>query len=257
MPQLGFSMPKSHIFPEKVFDMKLHDLSPDERPREKMLIKGAASLSNAELIAIMLRSGTDKANVLDVAREMLARADNSLNNLSSMSIDKMIEIPGIGRMKAVTLAAAFELGRRFLAEASTIDKRTITGAEMIYDMMLPFLKGLPHEEFWVIWLNRANYVIGKEKISTGGYSSTTIDPKMIVAKAIEKKASGVIMVHNHPSGNPRPGKADIKETANIKKALEAIDVSFLDHIVVCDDCYFSFADDRVTSNRPTAHHLHS
>ena len=226
--------------------MKIKDLSMEERPREKLLAKGTEALSNSELLAIVLRTGTGKNNVLDMSRELLHKAGNSLVQLSSMSPECLMEISGIGKDKAATISAILELGRRFTSESSNIVNISITGPEMIWDLMAPRMKGLDHEECWVIFLNRANYVISKEMMSSGGMSSTIIDVKMILRKILEKKASGIILVHNHPSGNSRPGKADISQTQNLKKALEPFDVSLIDHLVIADDQFYSFSDNSVT-----------
>ena len=226
--------------------MKIKDLSIDERPRERLISKGAESLSNAELLAIILRTGTGKTNVLDMSRELLRMADHSLVTLSSMSHERLMETPGIGQDKAATISAVMELGRRFNSESSNISSISITSPEIIYQLMAPGMKGLDHEECWVIFLNRANYIISKEMVSSGGMSSTIIDVKMILRKILEKKACGIILVHNHPSGNSRPGKADITQTGNLKKALEPFDVSLIDHLVISDDQYYSFADNAVT-----------
>lgn len=227
-------------------DMKMKELCPDERPREKMISKGADSLSNAELLAILLRTGTGRHNVLETAQMLLKMADGSLSGLVSMSVERMCSIGGIGQGKAVTVAAALELGKRYGREMCRLDKVSITGPEMIYRMMLPEMRGLKHEECWVLYLNRANYVIGKERFSKGGLDSTTVDVRMIVKTAIEKLASGVILVHNHPSGNPMPGQTDIKLTGRLKAAMETFDISLVDHVVMCDDRFYSFSDERMT-----------
>ena len=226
--------------------MKIKDLSMEERPREKLMARGTEALSNSELLAIVLRTGTGKINVLDMSRELLHQAGNSLVQLSSMSPERLMEVSGIGKDKAATITAVLELGRRFTSESSHIVNISITGPEMIWDLMAPRMKGLDHEECWVIFLNRANYVISKEMMSSGGMSSTIIDVKMILRKVLEKKASGIILVHNHPSGNSRPGKADISQTENLKRALEPFDVSLIDHLVIADDQFYSFSDNSVT-----------
>lgn len=228
--------------------MKIMELGIDERPVERLLEKGADALSNVEILAVLLRSGTTGLNAMDVARLALSHAEGSLVKLSSMSADKLREIPGIGPKKAASLSASFELARRFALEGTGVEKKAMTGPEMVYRTMLPRLKGLPHEECWVIYLNRANYIIGKEMMTRGGFSSTTIDVRMFVLKAMEKKACGIIVVHNHPSGNPRPGDADISQTKLLKDALSPMGIDLLDHIIVCDDCYFSFADERIATN---------
>lgn len=229
----------------KLEAMKIKEMSLDERPREKMYEKGASALSNAELLAIILRTGTGRKNALDLARELLKASGGSLLDLAGASIDKMTKTEGIGRMKALTICAALELGRRFISEKAPFQKVAITNAGMVYKIMNPLLKGLMHEECWVLFLNRANFIIYKEKASAGGSSSTIIDTKRIVSKALEKMACGLILVHNHPSGNPRPGRADIEQTEILKKALVTFDISLIDHVIISDDRFFSFADERV------------
>jgi len=221
--------------------MKIHELPLDDRPREKLLAKGAAALSNSELLAILLRSGTRYANVIDIARLLLMEADGSLATLSGMSVERMVRLSGIGKEKAATIAATFELGRRFMAEKDDFDHKSINEPDMAYRMLIPKMKGLTHEECWALFLNRSNYVIGTERLSSGGLTSTTMDIPAVVRMAIEKNATGVILSHNHPSGNPRPGKDDILRTEMLRKALNSMDISLLDHIVVCDNRYFSFS----------------
>lgn len=224
--------------------MKLKELNIEERPRERLIAKGSSALGNAELLAILLRTGSGKKNVLEMSHELLAAA-GSLTELSAMSIDKMQAIGGIGKNKAATVTAAFELGRRFAAEGSRSPCRAITNASQIFSIMFPVLKGIDHEECWILYLNRANHILYKEKVSTGGLSSTTIDTNSILRKAIEKKADGIILVHNHPSGNPQPGKADVVETERLKKAAETFSISMLDHVIISDSCYYSFADQMI------------
>lgn len=222
--------------------MKIKEICVDERPREKMLAKGADAMSNAELLAILIGSGTQKENVLEVANRLLAEGKGKLSMIADMDARRMKEIGGIGSVRYAAIAAAFELGKRCCLEDPGIEKVPLTDAEIVYRMMLP----LDHEEFWVILLNRANYIIHKEMISLGGISSTVVDSKLVVRMALDKRASGLIMVHNHPSGNPRPGHNDLTETERMKKAANTFDIALLDHIIICDDCYFSFADDKVT-----------
>ena len=215
--------------------MKIKEICVDERPREKMLAKGADAMSNAELLAILIGSGTQKENVLEVANRLLAEGKGKLSMIADMDARRMKEIGGIGSVRYAAIAAAFELGKRCCLEDPGIEKVPLTDAEIVYRMMLPRLKGLDHEEFWVILLNRANYIIHKEMISLGGISSTVVDSKLVVRMALDKRASGLIMVHNYPS-----------ETERMKKAANTFDIALLDHIIICDDCYFSFADDKVT-----------
>lgn len=224
--------------------MKLKELNIEERPRERLIAKGSSALGNAELLAILLRTGSGNKNVLEMSHELLAAA-GSLTELSAMSIDRMQAIGGIGKNKAATVTAAFELGRRFAAEGSRSPCRAITNASQIFSIMFPVLKGIDHEECWILYLNRANHILYKEKVSTGGLSSTTIDTNSILRKAIEKKADGIILVHNHPSGNPQPGKADVVETERLKKAAETFSISMLDHVIISDSGYYSFADQMI------------
>lgn len=231
--------------------MKLKDLCVDERPREKMLSKGAGAMSNAELLAILIGSGTKKENVLEVANRLLAASEGKLSGIAGMDPCKMMAMDGIGKVRYSSIAAALELGKRCCLEDPGIERVPVCNPKVAYRMMIPFLKGLEHEEFWVILLNRANYVVHKEKLSKGGISSTVVDSKLVVKKALDRHATGVILVHNHPSGNPRPGTEDLTQTMVIKKALETFDISLIDHVIVCDDRFFSFSDDRVyVADRP-------
>ena len=223
--------------------MKLKELSPDERPREKMVEKGASSLSNAELIAILLRTGTGKMNAIEVARELLKSADNRLAAIMTMPLGHLCKTNGIGLSKAVGIAAAFELGRRCSMESVIGKKESITNPMAAYHILEPKFRGIDHEECWGLFLNRANYVIGAEKFSSGGLDSTVIDPKVIVRKALERKATSIILAHNHPSGNPMPGTSDIRETGNLKKALETCGIALTDHIIIAEVCFYSFADE--------------
>ncbi len=217
----------------------------DERPREKMLAKGADTLSNTELLAIILRTGTGKMNVIDVSRELLKTAEGKLNGIASMPVERLCEVKGIGPTKAVTLAAAFELGRRCAGE-STINSRTaVCSPKTVFRMMQPYMKGLDHEECWILFLNRANHMISKEKVSSGGLDSTTLDCKTIVRKALEKKATGIIIVHNHPSGSALPGNADIQATRQLDSALRTCEISLLDHVIIAESSYYSFSDEEL------------
>ena len=223
--------------------MKMKDLAPEERPREKLASRGARALDNRELIAILLRTGTGKRNAVEIAGDLFAATGNSLGGLAESSIEEMTGVTGIGTDKAVTVAAAMELGKRFVYEEDNTRKVPVTEAMQIYRLMLPVLKGLVHEECWVVFLNRANYILGQEMVSSGGMSSTVLDVKMILRRALEKKAHGIILVHNHPSGNPYPGSSDIRQTENLKKAAETFDISLVDHIVIAGNRYYSFADE--------------
>ena len=225
--------------------MKIKELCVEERPREKMLAKGAGSMSNAELLAILIGSGTRKENVLEVANRLLTAGEGKLSKVAAMGSGTIRAFEGIGAGRYATIAAAFELGKRCCLEDPGIERFPLSDPRKAYRLMLPVLRGLDHEEFWIIFLNRSNYVLHKEMISMGGSSSTVVDPKIVVSKALDRKASGIIMVHNHPSGNPRPGRQDIVQTGIMKKAAGTFDISLIDHIILCDDRFFSFADDKV------------
>lgn len=223
--------------------MKLKELCADERPREKMLDKGASSLSNAELLAIMLRTGTGRNNVLEVAQTLLRRVDGRLDDLAAMSVEVLCETTGIGPSKAVTLAAAFELGRRWFSEEGVAKRSKVSSPKDVFRMMYPLLKGLEYEECWAVYLNNANHCLGKDRLSTGGVDSTVLDSKILIRRACEKKATGVILVHNHPSGSAMPSVADINRTKSIRSALKACEMSLVDHVVIGSRNYYSFSDE--------------
>ena len=229
--------------------MKIKELFQDERPRERLLKNGAESLSNAELLAILLRTGTRKMNAVELARNLLEDSEGKISAIATMSIDRLIRLNGLGPAKAAALSAGFELGRRCAMEGMNTRKTPISSPSTVYRMMVPRMKSLDHEECWVLFLNRANHLISKEMMSSGGLEATIMDSKSIVRRALEKKASGLILVHNHPSGSPLPGVADIKQTQNLKKALETCDISLLDHVVIGDGCYYSFADEEVRDEK--------
>ncbi|MGN0196076.1 MAG: DNA repair protein RadC [Candidatus Cryptobacteroides sp.] len=225
--------------------MKIEELCLDERPREKLVEKGAEALSNAELLAILLRSGTPKMNALEVARSLLGTSGGSLANLSAMSIERMLSLPGMGIAKAASVVAAFELGRRFAYGKAAVPKIAIESSSQVYAVMSPILKGLDHEECWILFLNRAHYIMCREKISSGGLSSTSIDVMAICSRALEMRSPCIILVHNHPSANPRPSASDTSATEELSRALHQVKIEILDHLIVSDDSYFSFAENRV------------
>ena len=223
--------------------MRLRDLCADEKPREKMLAKGAGALSDTELLAILLRIGRDGKNVIEVARELLKSGDGSLNGIAEMSIDKLRSISGIGPGKAATIAAAFELGRRASLKSALDSVGALSSPLRVFQIMQPTMRDLDHEECWILFLNKSNRLISKDRISSGGLDSTIIDNRMIIRKALEKNASSLILVHNHPSGSVFPSKADITQTQALNKAVKALDLSLLDHVIIARDTYYSFADE--------------
>ena len=244
MLNVDFSLLILNIFVAKK-SMKLKDLCEDERPREKMMRKGAGALSNAELLAVLLRTGTGGKNVIEVAREVLKEGDARLGCVADMSIDRLCRISGIGPGKAVAVAAAFELGRRVESEASAGDALQIDGPKKVYRLMLPRMRELGHEECWVLFLNRANRLIAQEMVSSGAQDVTLIDKRMILRRALEKSASAVIVVHNHPSGNPLPSVDDVEQTRELGKALKSCGLQLVDHVIVSGKSYYSFSDERV------------
>ena len=230
--------------------MKIKEMFPDERPRERLRKRGARALSNAELLAILLGSGTGGKNVMEVAHELIAKCEGRLSLLSTMPIERLTLQKGVGEARAIAIAAALELGRRTFEENAIQDKRSLTSPKLVYGLMLPVLKGLDHEECWVIYLNRSSYILGKEMIHSGSLEMVLLDTGRILKKAIEKQCSHIILVHNHPTGDCRPSEADINQTTRLRNALKAIEITLLDHIIVADDSFFSFAEDCRTSMGP-------
>ncbi|MDO9680023.1 MAG: DNA repair protein RadC [Bacteroidales bacterium] len=214
----------------------------DDRPREKMKHKGAAALSDAELIAILLGSGTREESALDIARKILQLSNNNLREMSRISCDNLNSIKGIGPAKAVVFLAVFELSKRFQTCESR-DLPKIQSSAYAAGIISPILRDLSHEECWVMYLNRANKLISKERISIGGISATVVDVKIVIKNALDKLASSIILVHNHPSGNLSPGENDKTQTRLLKEAASLFDISLLDHLIIAGDGYFSFADD--------------
>ena len=215
-----------------------------DRPREKMLEKGRSALSDAELLAIIIGSGTAEATALDLGKQLLAGVKNDLNELGKLDIDDFCKIKGIGKARAVTIAASLELGRR-RKNAEIKVKTKITSSREVYDIFGSILCDLPYEEFWILLLNKGNGMIEKIKISRGGISGTITDIRLIVKSAIDKFASSVIAVHNHPSGNSKPGNDDRIITQKIKAALSFFDIILNDHVIIADNDYFSFADENI------------
>lgn len=225
--------------------MRLKDLCNDEMPREKLKSKGAETLSNTELLAILLRTGRGGTNVIDLAREILTAGDGTLSDLAMMSVDNLCKINGIGTSKAVTVAAAFELGRRVAIEMSSSHRISMSSPSTVYKVMLPIFRLLDHEECWILHLNKSNRLTHKEMITTGGLDSTIIDNRIILRKAIERKSTGIILVHNHPSGSALPSPADISQTRSLHKALKTCDICLLDHVIIAAGNYYSFADEEL------------
>jgi len=221
--------------------LKITDWALEDRPREKLIQKGTSSLSDAELLAILISSGTKDKSAVDLGRELLGNVSNNLNSLGKLTIADLTKIRGIGTARAVTIAAALELGRRRkLADAQEV--RQIRSSKDVADIFQPILSDLLHEEFWILFLNRSNKVITQMKLSQGGISGTVTDVRIVMKKAIECLASGIIVCHNHPSGNLNPSESDSKITQKIKEAGSLMDIQLLDHLIISDKDYYSFAD---------------
>ncbi len=221
---------------------KILSWAEEDRPREKLMLKGKSALSDAELIGILLGSGTVSITAVDLAKLILNSVDNNLHQLAKLTVKDLEKFKGIGEAKAITIVSALELGRR--RKESELPKRTkISGSADIFDLMKPHLMDLPHEEFWIVLLNRANVVMKVIQISAGGVSGTVADPKMIFKAALEHLASALILVHNHPSGNLSPSQADRDLTRKLREAGSVLEIPVLDHLIFTDNHYLSFADE--------------
>jgi len=213
----------------------------DDRPREKFLLKGKQSLSNAELLAILIATGTRNESAVDLARKILQLTSENINDLAKLNVNELKKVKGIGEAKAITIAAALELGRRRKdEEAKQIE--IIKNSQEAFNYFEPLIADLPHEEFWILLLARNRKVIARKKISEGGIAGTVVDTKIIFKHAIENLASSIVLCHNHPSGNLVPSAADIQITKNLKNAGKLLDIDVVDHIIVGNDKYYSFAD---------------
>ncbi|REA62690.1 hypothetical protein DSL64_07140 [Dyadobacter luteus] len=220
---------------------KILSWAEEDRPREKLLLKGKAALSDAELIAILIGSGTVSLSAVDVAKGIMNSVGNNINDLARQTVKDLMKNKGIGEAKAITIVAALELGRR-RKDAGAERKRKIKGPEDIYDEMKPYLMDLRHEEFWILLLNQANIVMKAMRISSGGVSGTIADARMIFKEAIENLASSVILVHNHPSGQLVASQADKQLTEQIVASGKMLGIPILDHVIFSDNGYFSFMD---------------
>ncbi|MFM9838864.1 MAG: DNA repair protein RadC [Cyclobacteriaceae bacterium] len=222
--------------------LNIKDWNPEDRPREKLLLKGTSALSDAELIAILIGSGTANLSAVDVSKKILLHGKNNLNELAKLSVKELMKVKGIGEAKAITIVAALELGRR-RKEVDVEEKPKINTSKDAFDLIKGDLMDLPHEEFWILLLNRANRVIKKKRVSEGGVSGTVADPKIIFKMALEELACGIVMAHNHPSSNLTPSQSDRDLTKKMKEAGKFLDVQLFDHIIVAGNKYFSFADE--------------
>jgi len=223
---------------------RIKDWVLEERPREKMQKLGRASLTNSELLAILISTGTARKSALDIAREILNKTDNDLMTLSKWSFPDFCKIDGIGEAKAITIMAALELaGRKNNSTAK--QKTSITCSQDAYKLMKHRLEDLNHEEFWVLTLNRKNSIINEYKISEGGITATVVDQRKIFKLALDDKSTGILLFHNHPSGNRNPSESDNQLTKKLKEGGKLLDIAVMDHIIIVQSAYFSYADEGV------------
>ncbi len=214
----------------------------EDRPREKLLLKGKHVLSDAELIAILIGSGNDRETAVELSKRILEKVQHSLNELSKVGVKELMRFRGIGEAKAISIVAALELSRR-RKDSTALRQEQVTSSKDAVQIFQPILGDHLHEEFWILFLNRANRIIGKQPVSTGGMSGTVVDPKIIFKASLDNKASSIILCHNHPSGNVKPSDADIKLTKNLVEAGRVLEISVLDHVIVTQNGFFSFADE--------------
>jgi len=216
----------------------------DDKPREKLMLKGKNSLSDAELVAILIGSGSRNESAVGLSQRILSSADNNLNTLGKLSLKQLMEFKGIGEAKAVTIAAALELGRR-RREEKTLELHRITSSKVVFEIMQPIIGELPHEEFWVLYLNNSNKVVHKCQLSKGGITGTIVDLRLIFKTALEHNAISVILTHNHPSGKLQASDADRDITKKLKIAGEQLDIKVLDHVIITEKGYLSFQDEGI------------
>ncbi len=226
--------------------MKITTWAEEDRPREKLLLKGRHVLSNAELIAILLGSGNREESAVELAKKILMSVDNDLSQLAKLNVKQLRKFKGIGNAKAISICAAIELGRRRKdSHDASLQQKQISSSEAAFLIMESHFLDLNHEQFWILLLNRSNKIIDKKCISTGGVSGTVVDAKLIFKYALENLASGIIMFHNHPSGNLKPSQQDISLTKKLVEASKNLDINILDHLIISQHKYFSFKDDGV------------
>jgi DNA repair protein RadC len=224
--------------------LKIQDLAADDRPREKLIQKGASTLTEAELIAILIGSGTTKLSAVNLAQSILQHHDNDLNELAKRSVKELQQFKGIGEAKAVVIISAMELSRR-RRENGKLKRTKIESSQAIYEVMQAALSDKITEEFWIVLLTRSNYLITKQLISRGGTAQLAVDPKVVFKTALDYHAASIVLVHNHPSNNPKPSQVDIQLTERLLQCGKVLDIPILDHIIYAEDTYFSFADEHL------------
>ena len=224
--------------------IRIFELAEEDRPREKLLLKGKAALSDAELIAILIGTGTAACSAVDLARMLLASVGNNLGAVARMSVSDLCKFKGIGEAKAISIISALELGRR-RKEQDPPKFLKITGSRQIYELMRPYLHDESVEQVYLLLLNRTNGLIKKERVSQGGISASVVDPKVVFRFALEQGAHSLILIHNHPSGNLQPSESDKRLTQRLQKIGKELEILLLDHLIYTDQGYFSFADEGI------------
>ena len=226
---------------EKIASLSIKNWSEDDRPREKMLRKGPGALTDAELVAILIGSGNTMESAVGLSKRILASVKHQLGELGKLSVPQLMQFRGIGRAKAVTIAAAMELGRRRRGESAARVTR-ISGSREAFELLQPLIGELPHEEFWIVYLNNANRVIHSVLLSKGGITGTLVDVRLVMKRALELGSVAIILAHNHPSGILKPSESDRQITQKLAQAAKILDIKVLDHLIVTEKDYYSFAD---------------
>ena len=229
---------------EEYRKLNIKEWAVEDRPREKMVYRGLSSLSDAELIAILIGSGNQEETAVELSRRIMERVKNNLNELGKLSIEDLKKFKGIGEAKAITIIAAMELGRR-RNQSDVLEMDKIVGSKDVARYFRPIIGDLPHEEFWALFLNRQNKIIDKQRLSQGGLTGTVIDVRLVLKMALEKHATSLIFAHNHPSGNLDPSDADKKITRQLKESAKIMDIPLLDHLIITQGGYYSFADEGI------------
>ena len=229
---------------DKSQSFSIKNWSQDDQPREKLVYKGKSALSDAELVAILIGSGNKDESAVALCKRILANTNNNLSELGKLSVEQLMEFKGIGEAKAVTIVAALELGRRRRGEEA-LEKNKITSSKSVFELMQPVVGELQHEEFWILYLNNSNKVIQKNQLSKGGITGTLVDVRLVLKNALQVGATSLILVHNHPSGTLEPSKADKQITNKLKTASASLDIKVLDHVIITEKAYFSFADENI------------
>lgn len=229
---------------EKPISFSIKHWSDDDKPREKLVQKGRSILSNAELIAILIGSGSRNESAVELSKRILGSVNNNLNELGKLSVNQLMQFKGIGEAKAVTIVAALEMGRRRRGEAAKKITK-IGSSKNVFEILQPLMGELQHEEFWILYLNNSNKILHKAQLSKGGITGTLVDVRIVMKQALELGAVALILAHNHPSGTLKPSKADKEITQKLKMASEALDIKVLDHLIITQKDYFSFADNTI------------